>query len=190
MVVPMIDALEVGDRAVEFRIFLSRPDQVVEVRVDGGLGVQLQATRDGVDDNGIEALLVALGPLPDRAINRVGNRSNRILRPTVQAMYSFVAGTARPVPADAGVPASLCSLRELSGGEPPVRREHGDIGEGTPDVSGGAGDGGRGGHDLESARFGRGPRTDFSQCSSSLGSSSRRSLRQTRTIRACFGSRR
>ena len=42
---------------------------------------------------------------------------------------------------------------KLAGGEPPVGREHGNVGEGAADVGGGAGDGRRAGHVQESAPF-------------------------------------
>ena len=46
------------------------------------------------------------------------------------------------------------SGRELSGGDPPVRREHGHVGESTADVGGGAGDGRWTAHVQRRAPFG------------------------------------
>ena len=75
-----IDALEAGDGAVEFRVFLPRADQVIEIRVLDGLGVQFQTTGESFDDDSVEALGFALGPLPDSVIDRVGDRPDRVLR--------------------------------------------------------------------------------------------------------------
>ena len=75
-----IDALEAGDGAVEFRVFLPRADQVIEIRVLDGLGVQFQTTGESFDDDSVEALGFARCPLPDSVIDRVGDRPNRVLR--------------------------------------------------------------------------------------------------------------
>ena len=59
-------------------VFLPRANQVIKIRVLGGLGIDFQSARESFDDDRIETLGFTLGALPNGSINRFGNRPDRV----------------------------------------------------------------------------------------------------------------